>query len=830
MKKILLLFVFLFLQNSAKAQLDLEHWFPPVYKTAGEISNAVVSLSTDKTNSFKVFMYNGDQLLKTVILSKDNPVEYDLGNDLGAVLTGKIDETMKILNEGLHLVGENSFYANLKFYGRNSEVISSKGKTALGKSFFIVNDQNIVYTESRFPYNYQASIMAYSDNTHIKIKNYSKNLVFTDGSKPDELNITLNKNQTYIVAALKSSNYDPIDGFNDYFDPNLIGATITSDQSIVVTNGNFLSQDAGLDVVGSVNLDQNLPLNKIGKEYFLINGMSMGNFFMEKALIVATEDNTQLFYNNETTPFFTLQKGEHFIGPYQEKKFLSGDEEGFTNEEGRFVPTSGMFIKSTKPIYCYQLLATFHDKPKDPRGYVPRVGSSSAMLLSYPLDKEYQVKNIVLSDVEQLGSLKVRSKISIKSEKNANITVNGNPLSGGSDITGKPGWKYNTLQNLKGKVIIQSDKSLNVDFVGGINKIEGAEYSGYAGSVVSYSNDPFITVNGNCIEEGMLLTLTNTDFDLIQWQKDGVDIPNANSSTFVPKEAGIYTCVLTYSGLKYTTNSINVANCPYTVIEKDFGSICDFLQIQPAFSAPNQNVSIAKLEIKAPPFNGNLTITAGNIKYVPNEGFSGNDRFVYQICNASNGLCETVKANVFVNEKPTAEIISEIYPNFENNGKGTYDLTKVIIDQALNQYNFYEDANLTTVIVSPSAFETSLPKVFLKISAPSGCYIVKEITLLTLSNRVDLPNFFSPNGDGINDLWDFSNLKSLDLLQLSIFDKLGIKVFNQNLPVTKYNWDGKDNFGKALPSATYWAIIIWKNARTGAPIIKNQWILLKNRN
>ena len=830
MKKIFLIIIFLFIQNHLKAQLDLEHWFPPVYKTGGDISNAVVSLSTDKISPFKVFIYNADQVIGTVVLSKNNPVEYNLANNIGAVYADNIADTMTNLNAGLHLVGENSFYAHLKFYGTNTEIISSKGKTALGKSFFIVNDQNIIYDNSTYSFNYQASFMAYADDTHIKIKNYSKGLVFTDGSKQDEINITLNKNQSYIVAALKRDNYAPIDGFNDFYDPNLIGATVTSDKPIVVSNGNFLSQDAGLDIKGSLNIDQNLPVNRIGKEYLLINGMSAGNFYMEKSLIVATEDNTKLFFNNENAPFQTLNKGQHYIGPYQDNKYLSGNEPDFTNEEGRKIPTSAMLIRSDKPIYCYQLLATFHDKPKDPRGYVPRVGSSSAMLLSYPLDKDYQLKTVVLSSVDKLGTIDMRSKISIKSEKNANITVNGNALSGGTDITGKPGWKYNTVQNLKGNVVIESDKSLNIDFVGGINKIEGVEYSGYAGSVVSYSNDPVITVNGNCIEEGMLLSLNNIDFDLIQWQLNGVDIPGANSGTFVPVQPGNYTCVLTYSGLKYTTNSIAVVNCPYTVIDKDFGAICDTLEITPAFSAPNQNTAIAKLEILSQPFNGVVTINNFSLKYTPNEGFSGNDRFVYRICNASNGLCETVKATVFVNLKPTAEIINEIYPVVESNGTATYDLTKVIINLDNNQYDFYEDSALTKIIFSPSSFQTTLGKVYLKISAPSGCFIVKEIILLSLSNSIDLPNFFSPNGDGINDYWDFSKLQSYNITQLQIFDRYGKKVFKPDQPITNYQWSGKDNSKKSLPTDTYWAVIIWNNPRTGMPVIKQMWILLQNRN
>jgi len=824
MKKIFFLSLFLFFQIFVKAQLDLEHWFPPVYSTGANIDGAIVSLSTDKTTPFKIYIYNGNKLIDSITIDKSNPIEYDLvfANIIQSVYTSFKGDTMIPLDRGLHLVGENSFYANLKYVGKNTEIISSKGKSALGKSFFVVNDQNILNGSfNPSPMNYQASITAYSDNTKIKISGYDNGLVFTDGSKNNEINITLNKNQSYIVAALKRDNTTT--AFNDYFDPHLIGAAITSDKPVVVTNGNLLSQDAAGEG-GSVNVDQSMPVDKLGKEYLIVNGMAEGKYFTEKAIIVATEDNTQIFFNDETSPLFTLNKGEHYIGPYQsDKKFINGLEPSFTNEEGRPIPTSSMFIKATKPIYCYQLLATFFDKRAN------KVQATSAMLFSYPLDKEYQVKNVIIPFIDDIGGQEMRSKLSIKTEKTANVKINGLPISGGTDIIGKAGWIYHTIQNSKGNVSIESDKSLNVDFVGGTTTAYSPHYSGYAGSVVSYSNDPFITLNGNCIEEGLLLKLNNTDFDRIQWQKDGVDIPGANAATYIPTEAGIYTCVLTYSGINFTTNSFNIAHCPYTVVDKDYGKICDNLLISAKFSSPNESQIISKLEIFAQPFNGKVSVNNLNLEYIPDADFTGNDRFVYRMCTATLGLCETVKATLFVNEKPKAEIVSELYPISESNGSGKYDLTKAIINQGTEKYEFYEDADLKNFIQIPESFETNLLKVFVKITSPSGCFIKKEIKLLVLEENITLSNFLSPNGDGINDVWDYSKLKDYSDLEVLIYNKSSTKVFEHSKTTSTYSWNGKDESGKVLPTNSYWAILKWKNSRTGIPLTKQMWILLKNR-
>lgn len=809
--------IILFFSVSLNAQLDLEHWFPPIFKTGGDVSNVQISLTTDKEVPFRVFIYDGDKLITQVVLSRDLPVEYIIDAELDSVLTSLVSDTMKPKEGGLHLVGENSFYANLKYFGANTEIISSKGKSALGKSFFIVNDQNILYGENPNPMNYQASIMAYSDNTKIKISNLNNKLIFTNGQKYDELNITLNKNQYFILAALKRDN--TTSEMIDYYDPNLIGASITSDKPIVITNGNFLSQDSG-EKGGSLNVDQSLPIDNLGKEYLLINGMSAGNFYMEKAMIVATEDNTDIFFNDDTKPIFSLKKGEYYMGPNaMDKKFISGSEPSFINEEGRMIPTSSTYIRSNKPIYCYQLLATFHDNPP-PKQAVFQVGRTSAMLMSYPIDKEYQVKEVMLANIDQLADYKMRSKLSIKSEDDASITVNGQALIGGTKVKGKENWKYNTIQNLKGDVIIKSTKSLNVDFVGG----SADNYSGYAGSVVSYSNDPILTNNGNCLEEGVYLSITNSVFDHIQWQRDNVDIVGANSSTYMPTMEGLYSCVLTYSGVVYRTNSILIKHCPYVVSDKVYDNVCDkIVEDNFHFLAPHDTEEVASFDILTQALNGKVIIDKLSWVYTPNEDFFGQDRFVYQICNKSKSYCETWKVNVNVNERPKADVLDKLYSIKEIDDKKYYDLTLAIVDIYGNQDDFYEDSDLQQSISNPSLFITNLKKVFLKVSSASGCFKVFEIDLLVKEKNFLLSNAFTPNNDGINDYWDYNILSSLNKLDLSIIDVYGKLVYKHK---KEYVWNGKDFQNKQLPSNAYW--VVYSYEENGQIKSKNQWLYLKN--
>lgn len=89
---------------------------------------------------------------------------------------------------------------------------------------------------------------------------------------------------------------------------------------------------------------------------------------------------------------------------------------------------------------------------------------------------------------------------------------------------------------------------------------------------------------------------------------------------------------------------------------------------------------------------------------------------------------------------------------------------------------------------------------------------------------VDVPNAFTPNGDGKNDKWIFSNLDVyIDVSStVKIYDKSGAPVFQQSSK-DYFIWDGKLN-GRSLPSSTYWYIMILPDKTI------NGWILLKNRN
>ena len=91
----------------------------------------------------------------------------------------------------------------------------------------------------------------------------------------------------------------------------------------------------------------------------------------------------------------------------------------------------------------------------------------------------------------------------------------------------------------------------------------------------------------------------------------------------------------------------------------------------------------------------------------------------------------------------------------------------------------------------------------LAVTENGTCTTTKNISIRVL-HLLEVPNVFSPNGDGINDKWVMHNLGYFPGCSVDVFNRSGQKVFS----ATAYNnvWDGNYN-GKPLPVGTYYYII-----------------------
>ncbi len=83
------------------------------------------------------------------------------------------------------------------------------------------------------------------------------------------------------------------------------------------------------------------------------------------------------------------------------------------------------------------------------------------------------------------------------------------------------------------------------------------------------------------------------------------------------------------------------------------------------------------------------------------------------------------------------------------------------------------------------------------ITDQNGCTYIVIDNITTMQ----FPNFFTPNGDGINDTWNIWSLENQEDARIFIFDRQG-KLIKQISP-RGAGWDGTLN-GTPLPSTDYW--------------------------
>ena len=116
--------------------------------------------------------------------------------------------------------------------------------------------------------------------------------------------------------------------------------------------------------------------------------------------------------------------------------------------------------------------------------------------------------------------------------------------------------------------------------------------------------------------------------------------------------------------------------------------------------------------------------------------------------------------------------------------------------------------NITGPYQDQPFFDQLTPNLYtLFIRDKNGCGIVsKEISVL------GFPKFFTPNGDGINDLWQIKGIQSREQVKgnIQIFDRYG-KLIAEINPIS-LGWDGSYN-GTQLPSSDYWFNIQLEDGR-----------------
>ncbi len=114
---------------------------------------------------------------------------------------------------------------------------------------------------------------------------------------------------------------------------------------------------------------------------------------------------------------------------------------------------------------------------------------------------------------------------------------------------------------------------------------------------------------------------------------------------------------------------------------------------------------------------------------------------------------------------------------------------------------FISDTNSIRPIVSPNETTT-----YYLIVDNGICSIVDEVTVY-IKDALEIPNTFSPNGDGINETWEILGIEAFPDCHIQIFTRWGQLVFETTGYNSEKRWTGTTKGGNELTEGTYYYVI-----------------------
>jgi|SRR5690554_2318747 len=115
-------------------------------------------------------------------------------------------------------------------------------------------------------------------------------------------------------------------------------------------------------------------------------------------------------------------------------------------------------------------------------------------------------------------------------------------------------------------------------------------------------------------------------------------------------------------------------------------------------------------------------------------------------------------------------------------------------------YNM-SDASVIDPVVNPNETTTYF------LTVDNGiCSIIDEVTVF-VEDGLEIPNTFSPNGDGINDTWDILGIEEYPDCNIQIFTRWGQLVYQTTGYSKEKRWDGNSKSGKEMAAGAYFYVI-----------------------
>ena len=565
------------------AQLSTKHYIPPIpaenYEDYVFYDSSFLYISTPYPEvrfTIKPIGQSANNWITGVVTNTDS-FKVQVFNDTVGADSSKVQNGFAFTDKGFEIVADREIFVSLRIKADNhAGALVSKGLDALGKDFLVGGMER--GEESDFSF---FSIMATQNNTIVEFTADPQLVALnTDGTLPQR--IVLNKNESYVAL------------FNGLNCARFIGTRIQSQNEIVVNTGSILGsfsneiidspyffdgeEDYGYLNGSDIGFDQLVSLDDSvdATEYLLIKGDSFNS--VENALVIASENGTQVYLNESSNSLISLDAGEHL--------FIEGSL--FVQNPNSNIDF--LQISSNKNIYVFQGTGKKGEAEGTFLGgqRVHFYGANQGMFFVPPLSctSTGDVESIARIDEVDLFS-NFSGSIFVVSSYGSTVEVNGQSISSLQGVTYEPGpiqsssseYQIHRIDGLSDDVSIVGSEELYVSYYN-VNETatSGAFYSGFTLEPKIYP-DLALSSLGSCIDlsggSNVALRIPNADqYDSLKWQKENnggtwdyifTGAPT-DDPEYVPDDFGSYRIevvidCLTPDNIVYSA-AVNVSICP----------------------------------------------------------------------------------------------------------------------------------------------------------------------------------------------------------------------------------------------------------------------------
>jgi len=173
---------------------------------------------------------------------------------------------------------------------------------------------------------------------------------------------------------------------------------------------------------------------------------------------------------------------------------------------------------------------------------------------------------------------------------------------------------------------------------------------------------------------------------------------------------------------------------------------------------------------------------------------------------------DSITKIITVRKKPNVDFISSKYANYTLTDTLYFSYSKIyhksisVIDTFQYNYTWIFDGDTlvdTTSAIVKQYQQAGKYNTTLIVSAFSGCAdsLKKELEIV---EQNFLPNIFTPNGDGQNDIF-YAQTDGVTPYELTIFSRYGTIVYVSK--GTKVWWDGRTSAGEEVVPGTYYYVL-----------------------